>query len=293
MTNYNLYKMFIVVAECKNITKASEKLYVSQPALTNQIKQLETSLGGELFVRKNKGVELTTLGQTLYSQIKPLINQLDNMEDIALSQQNLNTGILRIGANSSNCNQIIAKILISFASIYPNIKIIMKRANQKELLLMLEQNQIDIAFFDTCPVPNNIKTIKKYPVDYQLIGNVDYYNKYKDKPLSQIPTNEIILPTINNTSRTFIDTYLKQNGIFIEPKYELDNYILVYDFIKSGLGIAFVNLEFYKDNIEKHEVYPLFEDIKIFAREFSAFYNSNFVNPAKNEFISMIKKIEQ
>lgn len=71
MTNYNLYKTFLTVADCKNLTKASEILFISQPAITMNIKQLEETLGGKLFERKNKGVELTTFGILVYDKVTP------------------------------------------------------------------------------------------------------------------------------------------------------------------------------------------------------------------------------
>ena len=73
MTNLNLWKIFIAVAKHKNITKASEELYISQPAISNSIKELEKQLEIELFFRKNKGVELTVFGQELYNQTKDKI----------------------------------------------------------------------------------------------------------------------------------------------------------------------------------------------------------------------------
>lgn len=69
MANLNLYKFFCAVAEEKNISKASEKLFVSQPAVSFSIRELEKELNQQLFVRKSKGVELTAFGKILYSQI--------------------------------------------------------------------------------------------------------------------------------------------------------------------------------------------------------------------------------
>ena len=70
MANYNLYKIFLAVAEEKNLTKASSRLYVSQPAISNSIKELEGELGCELLIRKNKGVDLTPYGEKLNLLLK-------------------------------------------------------------------------------------------------------------------------------------------------------------------------------------------------------------------------------
>ena len=70
MTNLNLYRIFCEVAKQKNITKASEALFVSQPSVSSAIKELETSIGGQLFIRQNKGVVLTSYGQDIYNKIR-------------------------------------------------------------------------------------------------------------------------------------------------------------------------------------------------------------------------------
>ncbi len=290
MTNYNLYKTFLTVADCKNLTKASEILFISQPAITMNIKQLEETLGGKLFERKNKGVELTTFGILVYDKVTPLINQLDSLENLAMLQNKLEIGYLRIGANSSNCNTMISKYLIEFAKLHPNVEIDMIRGGQKELLEKLKAGELDIIFMDSYHVPEGIVSRKDFPVQYQLIGAKNYADKYSntEATFDKFPIDELILPNTKNNSRRFIDNYFKEHNILLDTKYEMDNYDIIYEFVKNGLGIAFVSLFYYKDKIESGEVFPVFPNIKINARQFSIYENINYKNKAKEEFLKMI-----
>ena len=111
MTNLNLLKIFVAVAKHKNITKASEELYISQPAISSSIKELERELDIELFIRKNKGVDLTVFGNELYNKIKDKIEFFENLDSLTLGYKNLNQGLLRIGSHSSNSNTIITECL--------------------------------------------------------------------------------------------------------------------------------------------------------------------------------------
>ena len=113
---------------------------------------------------------------------------------------------------------------------------------------------------------------------------LDYKINDKDFPLE-----DLILPNSKNNSRKYIDDYMYENNIKFNPKYELDNYILVYDFVKNGLGIAFVNLDYYEDKIDKKEVYPLCPNTTINLRNFSVYCNSNAFNPAKTKFCDILK----
>lgn len=290
MANYNLYKTFLTVAECKNLTKASEQLFISQPAITMNIKQLEETLGGKLFERKNKGVELTALGILLYDKVSPIVNELDNLENLAQLQNKLEIGYLRIGANSSNCNSMISNYLIEYAKKFPNVEIDMLRGGQKELLEKLKVGEIDIVFMDSYHVPEGIVSRKDFPVEYQLIGAKNYADKYSNTKASfeDFPISDLILPNTKNNSRKFIDNYFKEHNISLDTKYEMDNYSIIYDFVKNGLGIAFVSLFYYKDKIESGEVFPIFPNIKINARQFSIYENINYKNKAKDEFLKMI-----
>ncbi len=292
MANYNLYKTFLTVANCKNLTRASEMLYISQPAITMNIKQLEETIGGKLFERKNKGVELTTLGKILYSRVNPLIDQLDGLENLVHLQNKLQLGYLRIGANSSNCNTMISQYLIAFAKKYPDVEIDMVRDNQKDLLEKLKKGELDIVFMDSCRVSEGIVSRKDFPVEYQLIGSKKYYDKYSEHKFSfeEFPINDLILPNTKNNSRRFIDKFFSLHNVSLDTRYEVDNYSLIYDFVKNGLGIAFVSLVYYKDKIEKGEVYPIFPDIRINARQFSIYENTQYQNKTKDEFFKLIKE---
>ena len=180
MTNLNLYKCFCVVAEEKNISKASEILYISQPAVSFSIKELEKELNQTLFIRKSKGVELTPFGKVLYNKIKDAINQFSEAEILADNFNKLNDGILRIGASSSNVNQILLEYLSNFAKKYPNIQISMTRLTNDKLAEKLRNNELDMIFIDKIDNINDFNVIKQYDVKYQLIGNEEYKNKYNN-----------------------------------------------------------------------------------------------------------------
>jgi len=99
--NLEFYKVFYVVAKYLNITKASDVLYVSQPAVTQTIKKLEEQLGGKLFYRQSKGVVLTEEGQNLYNFIKDSLESLDNAATRFSQYANLEEGKIKIKAGST------------------------------------------------------------------------------------------------------------------------------------------------------------------------------------------------
>lgn len=292
MANLNLYKFFCAVAEEKNISKASEKLFVSQPAVSFSIRELEKELNQQLFVRKSKGVELTAFGKILYSQIKDCVDKFDKIEQMAFRFSKLDQGILRIGACTSNVNQILMEYLTEFAKKYPNVQIVMERDNDDRLLQRLTENSLDMIFVDKSDKIDDFKTVKTFDVDYQLLGNKKFKEKYveDDVDLKNFPVSDLIVPSVNNGSRTTINKFFANNSIKFEPKYELDSYILLYDFVKKGFGIAFANVDYYKQAIVNEEVYVIFPQFKIKARQIVCLTNFDVSNPALNSFVQIINK---
>ena len=289
MTNLNLYRIFCEVAKEKNITKASDNLYISQPAVSSAIKELETSPGGQLFIRRNKGVVLTSYGQQIYNKVLPCIEKLAELDSFFDDINTLQKGILRIGSNTSNTNQIISAHLVKFASIYPEVKIQMIRDTQENLIKKLEEQLIDIIYIDNEEI-GNYTVIESYEIEYKLIGNKDYYERFKNNPVSKynFPNEEIILPNNINTSRKLIEDYMQQINIKLKPKYEVDNYKILYDLVKNGLGIAFVNTEYYKEKLNK-DVFLINSELKFLARKINAVYNKKANNPTLMQFIDIIE----
>lgn len=289
MTNLNLYRIFCEVAKQKNITKASEVLYISQPAVSSAIKELENELGGQLFIRKNKGVILTSYGQDIYEKVLPCVEKLCEVDSYFDDINTLKSGFLRIGTNTSNTNQIISKYLVKFASIFPTVKIKMKRDTQENLISQLSEQKLDIIYIDNEEI-GEFNIIESYNIEYQLIGNEEYYNKYKDNPITikNFPVSDIILPNHVNTSRRLIEKYMSDLGVNLKPKYEVDNYKIIFDLVKNGLGLAFVNTEYYKEKLGK-DVFLINSNIKFIARRINAVYNKKADNPTLNQFLDIIK----
>ena len=292
MTNLNLYKFFCCVAEEKNISKASEKLFVSQPAVSFSIKELEKEVGQKLFVRKSKGVELTLFGKILYDNVKGAIDKFDEIETLSQRFGKIEQGIVRIGASSSNMNQVLLNFLSQFSRLYPNIQISMERGTKEQLIAQLYNNALDIIFVDNGDYVCKFNQIKKFDVTYQLIGDKKYKQKYSSENLdiNNFPIEELMLPSKNNNSRITIDSFFAKRGIKLLPKYELDNYILLYEFVKQGFGMAFVNKEYYKNAINSGEVEIIYPKFSICARQIVCLTNKNSLNPALEKLVEIIEK---
>lgn len=293
MANINLLNVFIEVAKAGNITKAAEKLYISQPAITKAIKQLESEIGGSLFERKNKGVILTPEGEAIYNKVKPLLEDLAGVYDYFPNVQRLKSGVLRIGTDTSNITILISKALNEFIRRYPKIEIKITRGRETSLINMLKNNELDLLILDSKSIKKDLVEIRRYNVKYSIVGNEEYYKKYKYKPMTKETFASSPLALINSgkTSRKNIDSYFNKFNIELNAKYEMENYGLIIDLIKSGAAIGVVNLDYFSKEVENREIFKINTDFEIEQRTLSVIKStSQYENPAKNVFIDILNK---
>ena len=164
--NYNLYKSFLVVYETSNISKAAELLYISQPAVSHNIKELEKQLGVQLFYKRANGMSSTTEADTLYRYISSAFNSIWKGEMTISDMAGLKTGVVKIGTQSYLSVLFLSNIITEFRQKFPNIKIEINCKASTELLAGLQTQNIDVVI-ENQPInieKNNIevKYLKSY-----------------------------------------------------------------------------------------------------------------------------------
>ena len=112
--NLDLYYVFYIVSKEGSISKASNVLFISQPAVTFQIKKLEDQLGVSLFTRTKHGMVLTDEGKVLFEYVKNGIDNISNGENALANLKKLDSGTIRIGVSTTICRYILMKYLKEF-----------------------------------------------------------------------------------------------------------------------------------------------------------------------------------
>lgn len=258
--DFELYRVFYVVANHSNITKASEELNISQPALSKSIKNLEEQLGGQLFVRTKRGVILTEEGKEFYSYIKQAIEYINNAENKFTDLINLETGCIKIGISTTLTKEFLLPYLERFHSLYPKIDIQIITSLTSELMLKLKGGLVDLIILNLNDkvYGNDVDIIKCRKVNDCFVVS----DKYKDLVNKEISLKELnnyplILQAKGSNIREFLDDVARENGVILRPNIELASYSLVVEFSKIGWGIGYVTKEYIKDEINNKELFVL------------------------------------
>ena len=286
--DFELYKYFSAVAKNKNMTKASEDLHISQPALSQSIKKLEDQIGCTLFIRNNKGMELTKEGQTLYDYVESAISLLKNAENELTSFKDLDKGEIRIGASTTITRTYLIDSIKKFHKLYPNIKINIYNDLTNNLLLDLQKGKLDYVIYNDDV--NNIKDINSkvlYKIKQGFIYNPEFFNDISI--LNELTSYPLILQKKESNSRMFLDSFLLSKNITLEASTEVVSQELVLDLTESGLGIGFSNLDLVHKNYPSLKELSLNKDIPN-TNIYIATKKDTILNIASKTFLNILEK---
>lgn len=252
-----LYRIFYIVAKHKHMTRASEELHISQPAISQSIKKLEEQLDGTLFIRSNKGMELTSEGKMFYDYVKGALELINNAENEFTSFKDLSKGEVKIGASTTLTKIILMDALKNFHKDYPNIEINITNDLTSNLLIDLNKGKLDFVIFNEGDIKEtNIKVNQIAELKQGFLYNPDFFND-NIKKVDELNNYPLIMQKKESNSRKFIDEQMLKQNILLKPKTEVVSQDLVIEFTEAGFGIGFGIIELAKKN------YPNLKEISI------------------------------
>ena len=287
----DLYKVFYIVAKSGSISSAANILYISQPAVTFQIKKLEEQLDVSLFVRTKHGVVLTDEGKVLFDYVKEGIECILNGENALTNLKNLDSGIIRIGASTTVSRHILMNYLEKFHEEYPKIDIQIVNNLTISLIQDLRNGNLDMLILNL-PMNENkdLKIIPVSEVQDIFVGNKKYYSLTKGKiELSKLNDFPLIFQKLPSNTRTFLNDYLKKNNIDLKPKLEVVSYNLIMDLVQAGFGIGYATKEFINQELDDKRLYEIEVIPKVPKRYIGiAIMNKSIPNYSVKKLIEMM-----
>lgn len=284
MANLELYKIFMIVAKEENLTKASERLYISQPAVTKHIKNLEEALNTKLFVRSNHGIRLTEQGQKIYDEIKNSMNEM-----IQLDQKYTNkTRDINLGAHNTLLTKILGESISNYYKENIDSKINTFNLENKEMIRKLEDKEIDIIFSKKLKFKYDEKKIKYIKLGYWhdvLIANHDSKWKGKVITIEDLKNENFYMPRKKSeTLRNFFNSVQSNYADFKQIRHI--TYRAIVDILKDVEGIGLITKEFLEEELEKNQMVLLETDFKIEPIEYGIYLNKD------NKFEQLVQLIQ-
>lgn len=270
MVNLELYRVFYTVAKCGSLTKAAEELYISQPAVSQSIKQLENQLGTSLFNRTHRGMELSEQGgKLIFSEVERALRLFNEAENRIAQMKESATGTIRIGASDTIFEYFLADKIVEFHERFPAVKIEMMADFTPDTIEKLKANRCDIAFVNL-PI--------KVDPELHLYGNCMRLNdvfiageKYKKlaegtasfASLKDVP---LIMMDKNTVARRTLDNFVEALGVSLQPSIEVGSWELMKRLVMRGMGIGVIPREYAKRALEEEKLFEIKTDPALPAR---------------------------
>ncbi|MFD1928327.1 LysR family transcriptional regulator [Sporosarcina siberiensis] len=292
VSRLDLYRVFCKVGKSDSFSQAAKELYMTQPAVSQSIMQLEKELDIRLFNRTPKGVSLTHEGSLLFEYANSAINLLHVGEEKILEFQNLTAGELKIGVGDTISRYFLLPFLETFHNRYHKIKFKIINGTTSELCSLLKSGEVDIAI---CNFPLYDPALELRPsIDiHDIFVSGEKYKNIVSKPMkfSEVVQLPLILLEPKSNSRKYVEDFLESKGIKVSPEFELGSHDLLLEFAKINLGIACVSKEFSKDYLNKGLLYEVQLVEEIPKRSIGVCYlKSVSLSPAATRFVEIIEK---
>lgn len=288
--NYELYKVFYQVAVHLSFSEAAENLFISQSAVSQNIKNLEKELKTELFIRSTRNVKLTEAGKVLFDHIEPAFNLIENGEKSIKEINDLEKGEIHIGANDTISKDFLLPYLNRFHQLYPDIQIKITNRTSSTCVELLQQNKVDL-IISNLPNPKIREQMEYYEVysfnDIFIAGKEFKELKNKVVTLNELKEYPLLMLEAKTTTRQFFEKSLTEAGVKIEAAVELGSVDLLIEMTKIGLGISLVPE--YSLNLKKQDLFEVKIKEQLPARKLAVVKMKNIpLSKAAEKFLKII-----
>jgi DNA-binding transcriptional LysR family regulator len=285
------YRIFYYVAKAGSFTLAGEELCISQPAVSQAMKLLETSLGSKLFIRIPKGVRLTPEGEVLFTYVQRGYEYILMGEAKFQKMLDLENGEIRIGASDMTLQFYLLPYLERFHEKFPGIKVTVSNAPTPDTLEYLYEGKIDFGIVsEPFEAKAEIEITRVREIQDCFVAGSRFL-PLKDKTLKYKALEElpIICLEHNTSTRRFIDEYLKANDVVLKPEFELAMSDIIVKFAGRNLGVGCVVKDFAREAIEAGNLFELRFEQELPKRHFCIITgNNNPISTAAKELINML-----
>ncbi|MBQ3441980.1 MAG: LysR family transcriptional regulator [Selenomonadaceae bacterium] len=272
---------FLMVSRVNSFTRAAERLYVSQPAVTNAVRSLEDELGIQLFDRSQKQALLTTEGKIFFAHVEQIMNGISNTLEEINSLKNLGTGIVNIGLTALGGIPSCVFLLKEFVEGYPNIKISVREDETEKLQKLLVEDKLDFAFVFSGKEKSTLAYLELPPQELALCCNRRHrFRRQNVLPLEELGNESLILP---KTARDFfVDSNILRNVVA-----EISHVQTIKSLVSAGLGVSILPEEIFEqdDNLIAVALEP-----PIYLQPVIAYKKNRKQSHAAEAFLDSVRK---
>ena len=234
-------RAFCQTVRLGSVSRAAEALFVSQPAVSQQLHALERELGVVLFERSGRRLVPSREGQLLFEMAQPLVESLDGLEASFHDRvQGLDAGELTIAANSSTILYLLPRIVERFRQLHPEVRLTLHNAISADGTDLLRTDAADLAVGSMTDVPSDLTYAPAYRFEQVLITPHDHPLASGELSLEAISRQPLVLPPRRQITYRLVDQVFQRARLPYTVALEVGGWEVIKQYVAMGMGISIV-----------------------------------------------------
>ncbi len=285
---------FLEVAKLGNFSRAGQKVFRSQPAVSAQIRQLEEEYGRKLFDRSGKSVRLTPAGEVLFEYANRLVAIRGESLRAVADQSGVPQGVLALGANEATCLYVLPDVFAEYTALYPLVQVSVYRNFTRKILERVEDGSLDAGIV-TLPVKS--PAVKVRPIFRDrimlMVNPQNPLARRKSASIADIAGQPLIFPTTGST-RQMLDKHFRRFRPRMRIVMELPSVSMIKRFVAAGVGVSLISASFAAHEVAVGEAKLIPVDKVELWRELGLVYRADRTLPsAAAAFIDLLRERSQ
>jgi DNA-binding transcriptional LysR family regulator len=289
--DYDQLGSFLEVAKLQSFSRAAEKLFRTQPAISGQVRLLEQECGEKLFDRSGKKVLLTPAGEILSKYAQRMLDlHKEALQAIAELNQTPR-GKLYIGANEATCLYVLPKAFARFKQLYPLVQISIYRNFSHKILQKVHEGAVDLGIVTLPQTMNNLEVLSVFRDEVQVVVPKSHpLARNRSVAVAEMAQYPLILPKTGST-RVVIDRLLREHRDHLQISMELASVETIKKFVGAGLGISLISRAYAQSEVSAGvlKLIPL-EGQKIFRELGLVYRRDRYLSLPAKVFIEVVRE---
>lgn len=293
MINFNQLRVFHQAAKYQNFTMAAKKLFITQPAVTAQIKFLEEYCNLTLFKKRGRHIFLTEEGRTLYQYARKIFEYEKEIDNAIEDMRDLRRGTLRLGTTKTYARYFMPFLITRFRNTYPSVKIHLDEGSSRDMSYTLTDLKNELAIIakaedvpEVCFIPfSHEEIVPILAPDHPLALK-------KSIPLKALAAEPLIMKESGSGTRRLVNNLYKTRHLSPEVLMETSNTEFIKQLVQRGEGISFLVSESVAAEIRDGKLASVsLEEGKLFLDVSIAFLEDQHLSPPAQAFLNMLQKM--
>lgn len=280
-------KIFVTVCQENNITAAAKKLFISQPAVSIAIKEIEEYYGIKLFDRLSRKIYITQMGEIVFNYALHITSLFDEMDNTIKDKDTVKK--IKIGSSISIGTDLMPSYVKKFSDSFPDIQVFVTVDSSDIIEQMILDNKLDFALIEGVIHSDNIVT--QNFLDDELVVVCNRSNPLTKKnqiTMGDLKSQKFLLREINSGTREVIESIFLLHNVSITPIWESSSTQAIINAVISGIGVSILPYRLVKLYIETNRITRLNIDNINFKRQLHIIYHKNkYLSTAANKFLEL------